>query len=251
MIVITAATKQEIDRISRCLDSRQRIANDGYVAWQGTCKNKEILAVQTGIGKGMVEGVLGPLLTCYKATALLSLGFGGALTGELSTGNLVICSTVIPLNETDGCLSTEVNPCYANEHLVTHAIEAAGGSGLKWTHGKSVTVSRLVSNMMEKQELGERTRAQVCEMEDYWISRIAASRQIPFLAVRIIYDEISTRLPDFKRMIDIHGNDKPWWATAYILRHPRQFVNVLSSYRNCSRAKDGLSVFVVKLLDVL
>ena len=248
MIVMTAATAQEIDGISRCLRRKQRIPNDSCSAWLSTYKDKEVLTVQTGIGRSGVEPAIESILTSYPATAILSLGFGGALIPDLGVGDLVICAAVVPWDE---AVNEPANRYYADEYLVKHTIEAMDGNGLKWLQGTGVTISRLASNAKEKHGLRDNVQADVCEMEDYWVAQAASARQIPFLAVRVIYDKNNAILPDYDRMIDRRGNVRLGRTMAYFLTHPRQLFKAWASYRNCSREKVSLSAFVEKLLDIL
>ena len=184
MIILTAATSQEIDGIGRCLGSKQRVVNDDCTAWRGTYKNKEVLLVQTGIGRSGIDRMTKSILTSYPATAILSLGFGGALSPDLAVGDLIICASVIPWNDTT---NTPADAYYADEELLKSTIEAMNGNGRKWIKGKSATVPSLASNAKEKHGLREKLQAEVCEMEDYWVALAAGARGVPFLAVRGLF----------------------------------------------------------------
>jgi adenosylhomocysteine nucleosidase len=243
---MTAATGREIDAISRCLGKQHRIADDGYTAWHSTCKNKEVLTVQTGIGRVMVERALNPILAAHQANTLISIGFGGALTAKLGVGDLVVCTSVVPHDGADG---GPLAPYVADERLVKCAAGAV--ANLKCLLGKGVTVARLASNAVEKRALRDKVGAEVCEMEDYWVARAASARKIPFLAVRVVYDELNTMLPDYESMVDRNGNVRLGATTSHILTHPGQLFNAWAAYRNYSRAKDSLSTFLERFLDVL
>jgi adenosylhomocysteine nucleosidase len=248
MIVLTAATSQEIDGIGRCLGSKLRVASDGCTAWRSTYKNKEVLLVQTGIGRSGIKRMMKSTLTSWPTTAILSLGFGGALSPDLAVGDLIICASVIPWYETT---NTPADACYADEELLKTTIKAMNGNGQKWLQGKGATVPKLASNTKEKQILRDKVQAEVCEMEDYWVAHAAEARGIPFLAVRVVYDDLNDEIPDFERMVDTRGNVDISKTTAYLLTHPKQLFHARASYRNCCRAKESLSAFVEKFLDIL
>ena len=248
MIVITAATSQEIDGISRCLGSKQRVINVGCIAWRNTYKDKDILIVQTGIGRSGIERMTDSILNSYPATAILSLGFGGALSPELAVGDLVICTSVAPWDETTGVIA---NTIYADKYLVKSTIKAMDGSRWKWFQGKGATVPSLASSAKEKYELRNKVQAEICEMEDYWIALAADAGGVPFLAVRVVYDELNDNLPDFESMVDTRGNVRTGRMTAYLLTHPKEIFGAWTSYKNFCRAKESLSAFVERFLDVL
>lgn len=248
MIVITAATKQEMDGISRCLKKKQRILDVCCEARLNTYKDKEVLTIQTGIGRNRAESTIESILTSYQPSAILSLGFAGALIPDLKIGDLVICASVVSEDETYG---TSVNPYYADEYLLNCSVKALDGNGLKWLRGTGVTISKLASDAKGKNGLRDRIRAEVCEMEDYWIARAASGYGIPFLAVRVIYDEIDTVLPEYNRMVDRHSNVKLDRTMIYVLTHPGQLLNMWAAYRNYCRTKESLSIFTENFLDSL
>jgi adenosylhomocysteine nucleosidase len=247
MIAMTAATGQEIDAVSRCFRKR-RLAVGGCTVWRGTRRDKEILVLQTGIGRDMAERSVGTFLTVFKPDALISLGFGGALNGTLAVGDLVLCASAAPGDGTGDALAM---PGLADDYLMQRAIEAAQAQGSKWLAGSSVTVARLASEPSERRALAGKVRAEVCEMEDYWLARAAVAGGIPFLAVRVIYDELNATLPAFDRMVDRFGNVRLGRTAAYLVAHPRQLGRMWGSYRDCCRAKESLSLFIEKLLDIL
>lgn len=248
MIVLTAATKQEIGGISRCLNKKQRIPDARCEAWLNTYKDKEVLTIQTGIGRNGADSIIASILTSYQPSAILSLGFGGALIPDLKIGDLVICASVVSEDEIYG---TSANPYCADEYLVHCTVKAVDRNGLKWLRGTGITISKLASDAKKKHRLRDRIQAEVCEMEDYWIARVASDCGIPFLAVRVIYDEIGTVLPEYDRMVDRQGNMKLDRTMAYVLTHPGQLLSMWAAYRNCCRAKESLSVFIENFLDTL
>jgi len=243
MIAMMAATGQEIEGISRCLKKR-RLNADGCRAWRGEYKSKEVLTVQMGIGRNMAEGALAWVLASFTPEALISLGFGGALNERLRIGDLIICAKA-----SSGDRSLE--SCQADAHLTECALRAVKGNGRKWLAGNSVTVSRLHCDAGTRQKLAEKVRADVCEMEDYWLACAAGAKGIPFLSVRVIYDEIDASLPGFERMVDARGNVRPGGIAAHLFTHPRQLLKMWGSYRDCRRAQASLAAFTEKFLDTM
>jgi len=246
MIVMTAATRQEAEAIAGCLENRQRIDNNGFLAWRGTRGQTNVLAVQTGMGKQRVENSLGAFLAVHPATAVISLGFGGALTRELRSGDLVICATTISLNEPGG--GSETSRYHADEQLVRRAAGLLKTGGTRWILGKGVTVLRVVSDAAVKQGLRDRSEAEVCEMEDYWVSRMAGARGIPFLAVRVIYDEFGAALPGYEKLVEPDGNTRAFRAMTHFMAHPGQILKSGGYFLNYRSAKASLSKFVAEFL---
>lgn len=248
MIALTAATKQEVSGIGRYVSEKQEIARDGYKLWRGTSNDKQVLIVQTGIGRSRAEHVISSVLESHLLTALISFGFGGALIPELSVGDILLCTSLC-------CWSghgddSGVEPYHTDESLIQRATKALNQSGLNWRQGKGVTVPKLVLNTEDKLRLNSMLQAEVCEMEDYWIARVASARQIPFLAVRVIYDEIKAIMPDFERIVDLDGNLRLNRAIPYFLTHPEYLFSASALYKHSNRAKDSLATFVRSFLDI-
>jgi adenosylhomocysteine nucleosidase len=248
MIALTAATKEEIDGVGRHIARKERLLHNGL--WQGEYGSKKVLLMQTGIGKDRVEQSAYPILESYPLTALISLGFAGALKPELRTGEIVLCTKVHHLDNGQG-EATKGAPHSPNEDLLQRAGEVSASCGLSWLNGSSVTIMKPAYHTQEKIKLSKMAQAEVCEMEDYWLAQAAGKKQIPFLAVRVVYDEMQTPLPDFERIVDHDGNLRLRQLIPYFLTHPRYVLNAPVLYRNSHRAKDRLATFVKSFLDRL
>jgi adenosylhomocysteine nucleosidase len=245
MIVMTAATGQEADVICRCLDNKRPLAFPGkqYRAWRGTRGARDVLVVRTGMGKQRVEDALDAVLASHAVEAVVSVGFGGGLSPDLRSGDLVVCATTISVDS-----GTQTGRYHADERLVRRAGAALGADGRRWSVGNGITVLQAARDAAAKQALRETCRAEVCEMEDYWAARLAGARGIPFLAVRAVYDELDAALPDYENMIDGDGNIRPFRAAANFTSHPVRLVTSLLGYR---RAEKALAGFIAGFLDMV
>ncbi len=249
MIALTAATKQEVDGVSRYIGQKQMIADAGCLAWKGTYRDREVLILQTGIGKSRVESAISSILASYRLTALVSLGFGGALIRELTAGDIVLCSTIYYVSGSGG--GPEVEPQHSSPRLFQSASEALGKSGLNWIQGNGITISWLAATPADKRSLRGKHQAEVCEMEDYWIAQMAKIHQVPFLSVRVISDDMRTTLPDYKQIIKDNGNLRLVRAVPYFLAHPGFLVKLPTLYRQSNQAKNNLSAFVSRFLEIV
>lgn len=249
MIALVAATKEEIDGIGQHITKEKKLTNDGYYLWKGMCRDKKVLLVQTGMGRERVERAVQLVLESHPVTALVSLGMAGALTQELAVGDIVLCTDVY-------CSSVDRSQaeCYtyrSNADLVQKALQALDGCSLTWFLGSSVTVPELSFQACQKRALSLTVQAEVCEMEDFWIAQVAEQCQVPFLAVRVVYDVMHKSLPPFDRLVDSDGTVKLNWAIPYLLTHPGHLFNAPALYRYSRRAKRSLATFVRSFLEKL
>ena len=109
-------------------------------------------------------------------------------------------------------------------------------------------MTRLVSMPKAKQTLGRAFRADIVDMESYWIGRIASDRQIPFIAVRAVSDTMRDSLPPFDLILNANGKWQRRKATLYFISHPQQLIKMIALYQNTWQARRSLTTFVGNLM---
>jgi adenosylhomocysteine nucleosidase len=237
MIIITSAMKQETGAVRRCLERTAPLAGGECPAWRGTCGGAEAVAVCTGIGRERVEAGLGGLLAGHQAEAVVSVGFGGALAPDLRAGDIVICATT---TTPDG--ETRFS---ADAGLVRRAEKAMRAGGRRWVRGTGVTIPVIAGDAPARLALREKTGADICEKEDTAAARLAGAQGLPFLAVRVVLDELDTNLSDFTGLVTSRGV-RPFRAAAYFTTRPGRLITTIKCYR---RAKEALTDFVAGFLE--
>ena len=144
----------------------------------------------TGVGKKRVLTTVTNLLESSPLPDLvLSLGFSGALSDQLNTGDLILPRKIV-LAETGALVET------SNEYY-TLAEKAINEKALPYVRRDSVTVPNLVRTRAEKEELAQRYNCQAVNMEEYWVGFAAYQARVPFISVRAILDMTHQELPSF------------------------------------------------------
>ncbi len=246
MLVITTAMKQEADSVKRCLRGLRDISGEDYRAWTGHRNGTEVLTVQTGMGRENVINTFQSLLEAHEVSALVSIGFGGALTPDLRPGHVILCSTTL-LHETESGPSRFL----ADEKLLQTASGCLKKERTGWNTGSGVTVPE-VADRRVKEDLRMRFGAAVCEMEDAWLASLAREKGIPFLAVRIVMDVLRDDMDpylDLGSLLDTRGRVKPGAALAAIVTRPGRVKALVSAFFAYRRARAGIARFVTLLLD--
>jgi adenosylhomocysteine nucleosidase len=241
MLAITGAFGQEIVDLRRQMVIEEAVAGRGFRLYRGKLKNKDTLLVQTGMGKQRAENAAQFALERYPVTAIISLGFAGGLNPELRIGEVVVCSTLHG-QPGSGQKEQRLEPLAPDASLLSLASQGPGGR-----LGSGVTVLQLNSSTREMQGLSETYHADIVDMESYWIARIASERQIPFIAIRSISDNIQSSVQPFDRILSSDGEILWGKAALCFLLHPWYLLNVFTLYRNARSAKRNLAAFVSDL----
>ncbi|MFC1878840.1 hypothetical protein ACFLZW_02890 [Chloroflexota bacterium] len=224
----------------------RRISCHTWLMVEGIFTGKDILLVQTGIGKECAQGATNYILEKYPIKVIISLGFGGALAAEVNVGALVVCQKLF-----NGAYANDNRFCSSDPNLIAQVIKAMNGLSICLISGNALTVDHLVIRPEEKGALGKAFPAQVVDMESFWIASIANRRKIPFLAVRSISDTLGESMPPFDRFL----NSKGAWLWKEALHHflttpgdlielPRLFIHAQTASRSLTTF---LRVFIPEL----
>ena len=125
--------------------------------------------------------------------------------------------------------------------MLQRARAALAQGGLTAAETDSMTVEELITDAKTKQELHRQFQAGTVNMEDYWVARLAAAAQVPFLSVRAVLDTADQGLPSYLMGL----SEKPGWAAL-----PWRVPNLLRVYRQMRLAQESLARFAVAFLSV-
>jgi adenosylhomocysteine nucleosidase len=243
MLAILGAFGQEIVDYRRQMVIEEVVAGPLCRLYRGKFKNKETVLVQTGMGKERAENATRFILERYPITAIISLGFAGALSPQLRIGDVVVCSTLYcaPGSEQK---EQRLEPLAPDANLLSLASQGPPDGATRFCLGNGVTVLQLDANPQKMQEFSETFQAHIIDMESYWIARIASARQIPFIAIRSISDTIQHSVQPFDQILASDGSLLWKKAVLTFLSHPQYLINVYTLYRNTRPAKRNLAAFI-------
>ncbi len=162
-LAVIAALPQELE----CLNSMRRPT--------------DAVAIRSGIGPERATATAEAAIEA-DAGALLSFGFAGGLAGY-RPGSVIVPEQVL---WNDDSFATDVAWCTA----VRCALAGLGVSA-----GKLLTVEAPVTTPREKANLGQQTGAVAVDMESGAIAETARTADIPFIAIRVVCDAVTDRLP--------------------------------------------------------
>ncbi|MGD0116236.1 MAG: hypothetical protein ABSC13_09590 [Dehalococcoidia bacterium] len=231
MIGLFAATGMEVTNLRRRLNVRESSREEGCRIQHGRYADWDVLLVQFGMGRARAEAAGKSLLPRYPLSAVLSLGFAGALVGGLSAGDVVVCSAVRHGRK-------ETVECDSN--LLFRAAMASQPFAV--TNAVAVSSETFVSSPVAKRGLAVSSGASVVDMESYWIGREAQHLGLPFLSVRAISDPLTAHLPPIERFISADGGWCPGGIALHCLASPQSLIRLLSFGRATRRAASNLAL---------
>ncbi len=244
MLAIMGALGQEIIDLRRQMVIEEVVARRDCRLFRGKLKNRGVLLVQTGMGKERAENATQFVLERYPVTAIISLGFAGALAPELRIGDVVVCSKLHCApgsGEGKGHLAPDAR-------LLSLASQGPKDRAPRFCPGSGITVLQPNSNTQEMQKLSETFHVDIVDMESYWIAGIASDRGIPFIAIRSISDNMQSSVQPFDRVLAPDGGLLWKKAALCFLGHPRYLLSMVTLYRNTWPAKRNLAAFISDLV---
>jgi nucleoside phosphorylase len=221
LIAIVAAMKDEVLRLGSL----------------GRRSKGKIGVTVTGVGKDNAVAATELLFGgSPRPSLVLSLGFSGALSDDLNTGDLVLARRVHLL---DSATVLKVdNRCYQL------AEEAIHEKVLPYVRRDTLTVPKLVRTRVERERLAQAYNAQAVSMEDYWICNAALRAGVPFLSVKAVLDMTSRELPPYVEEIMWQRERRQGLSIIFgSLAHPLRIPTLLSLARAARKAQKSLDIF--------
>jgi adenosylhomocysteine nucleosidase len=214
----------------------------GGGAWAGKMKGYDILLVLTGMGKEKALQAARWAAARDSIELMISAGFGGALNKSTQTGDVVVYSR-LRCGEMNGQALSPSATLNCDAGLVDLAMQNALNSGIRAIKGAGVTLDAVCSSAGQKAWNGQKYAADVVDMESYWTGKIAAEKNIPFLAVRSIFDSLEDDLSIMEK-ITLDGKIAPFKALGQVIRHPGYSKDMRRYYNNYRKAARNLTLFL-------
>jgi len=241
MIAVLGALREEVAALRKRMVAMETVSEPACTILRGTWQEREVLLVQTGMGRERAQAATRLILERYPVETLVSLGFAGALAEELHPGDVVLYSSV-------HCAEDDAGSYAANDEVLTRAMGALQDAAVVSSLGSGLTLQQVVLSPKEKGELADSFHVDVVDMESYWIAEIASEKHIPFVIIRSVSDTIHEKLLPFGRMMNDDGK-LLWKATAaHFIRRPHHLAVIGRLYRNARLAKRNLAAAVDALI---
>ena len=242
---LLAALPYEVRPFLRRIKARRRWGL-GFPAWEFALGRERGLVVLTGMGGDGALQAARRVLREERPAILVSVGFGGALTPELTPGVLVLGASFWEYEAGRALLTPAPTPLPPRElpELLARLKEA----GLAAWPGSLVTTPAII----KKERLGEDWRGlarPVLDQESAVVARLAQAEGLAFLGLRAITDAWGEEIPEF--IVRAGGNVGVRAALSWLAADPGRIRPLLHWWRRSRLAADRLARALMLLLPLL
>ncbi len=168
----------------------------------------------------------------YEPGFIIYVGFAGALTDDLSVGDVV--------------LATEVRDLDGNRWPAAPLLENATA---RYRRGAILSSPHMVGDPQMKRELGRVQKAVAVDMESATFARVCTERGVRFACGRVISDDINTSLSPQLVSLLAGGRASPWRVLWALVRRPTLVKEFMRLGRDTRLASERLGVALAELLN--
>jgi adenosylhomocysteine nucleosidase len=176
------------------------------------------VAVFGGMGTEAARRATEAIIDLYRPSTVLSVGFAGALDGNMRVGDVF---------------------------EARYVVDARDGSKTDTGSGAGVLVSfSAVAGKEQKAKLATAYQAQAVDMEAAAVAKGADARGLRFAAIKAISDEAAFPMPPMERFISRDGRFRAASFAFYAALRPGLWRTVFRLMRNSSRASRRLCEYL-------
>lgn len=219
MLGIIGAMKDEVAQLKEAMSGVEISMVAGMEFYKGTIGGKEVVVVQSGIGKVNAAVCAQALIDRYGVDGIVNTGIAGSLKAEINIGDMVLSTDAVQ-HDVDATIfgdpagqipNMEVFSFVADERLRSLAKQCCQqvNPELGVFEGRVVSGDQFVSSREKKEWLEETFGGYCTEMEGAAIAHASYLNKVPFLIVRAISDKADDSAqmdyPEFERQAILHS----------------------------------------------
>lgn len=199
-IGIIGAMSVEVKDLAASLDGAKAVPLNGLVFTTGNLSGKEVVVVQSGVGKVNAALCVQMLADHFQIEGLINTGVAGAIDPRLHVGDFVVSTDAIQ-HDVDATYfgyrpgqvpGMEMAAFKADEGLAKAIQESYALAGSSW-HGKMLagriaSGDQFISEKAKKQQISSLFHPLCVEMEGAAIAQACTVNRIPFTIIRCLSD---------------------------------------------------------------
>ena len=219
MLGIIGAMAEEVRLLKEAMTEAEIASVAGMKFYKGRIDGREVVVVQSGIGKVNAAVCVQVLVDRYGVDGIVNTGIAGSLKAEINIGDMVLSTDALQ-HDMDATMfgypvgqipQMDVFAFEADERLRKLAAECCRrvNPDLGVFEGRVVAGDGFVCSKEKKEWRTETFQGFCTEMEGAAIAQAAYLNKVPFLIVRAISDKAddsaSMDYPEFERQAIIHS----------------------------------------------
>jgi adenosylhomocysteine nucleosidase len=216
-VAIVAALEREVgalikrwSRISREHEGREFIFFE----------HDDVVAVCGGIGVDAARRTAEAVIALYHPTMVQSVGFAGALDSSLHVGDVFTPSVITDARD--------------GSRMQSEGMQLTSGEG-------SLVTFMAVAGAEQKLKLARAYDARAVDMEAAAVAAAARAHAIPFVAIKVISDEMDFEIPGADRFIDANGQFRTKSFVLFAALRPWLWMRVATLASNSHKAAKSLA----------
>ena len=181
-----------------------------------------VRVIHTGVGESASRRSMQQFLAAQSPRLLISAGFAGALTNDLSVADLLLAQNF-------------TSPQWFERSCRALAQDARVGI--------LATAPAITDAPGDRSDLARRTSAIAVDMETEFIAEACRAASIPLIALRVISDTPAQPMPAPPRVLfDIAAQKtKPAVLALHVAKHPASLLRLIAFARRIARARQRLT----------
>ena len=197
-IGIIAAMQEEMNEIKKIMNNVQEKTIYELKFYEGTINNKNIVLVESGVGKVNAARTTQVLIDNYKIDAVINVGSAGSANHELQIGDIVIGKTLVQhdfditaFGHPKGYISNVGERINSDENLIKsmeQTIENLKNKEFKIKIGTIASGDIFCTEPRMKEKIRDKFNADAIEMEGAAIAQVCKLDNVLVLVIRSISD---------------------------------------------------------------
>ncbi|MCF6227248.1 MAG: hypothetical protein L3J82_01115 [Planctomycetes bacterium] len=239
-ILFVAATESDalqfINRLKNARTYRQKVGIVHGGIWHYTSAKCLI----TGHNPDATAAALKEAIEVDKPLAVISIGFGSALSSSLSVGDVVVATHFID----EIGLGSQYRPVTMKEsvqEMMRRVVRSV--PGIHGALGSIVTVFDPVREPADKMALHMRTQAEVVDQSAIAIANICDDAKIPFVVARSIFDLSDEKVPALERYVREKAKISTKSILARLALNPARVFTLRDLMARARLCRNNLEVF--------
>jgi adenosylhomocysteine nucleosidase len=227
MICFAFPLAHEAELVLQHCTEKESFSIDDLHCTLGNLGQRRILIALIGMGEERARINTEIIFEQFRLKAFILGGYGGALVPPLEVGHVVVSSN------------------YSTDAVIGFLRMLSG-----FDFANFCLVNEIVGTVEKRTACAQETGAQVADMETEVVANVVSSRQIPFLAVRVISDEFSQVLPTGALAAGFdpnRGKATPVRLLTYLALHPHEFTPFSQFVKGLTLARKNLTRFIESL----